>query len=127
SLSWTAATGASTYNIYQGTSAGAESATAVQTAVSGTSATMTGLTNGTTYYFTVAAVAGGATSAASGEANAQPAASASSRGWGGSGGSWGGGGSTPGHGGGAIDPILVAVLALLAIQGSYRRRRKAFV
>ena len=47
------------------------------TAVTGTSATVTGLTNGTTYHFVVTAVgANGKTSAASGEVSAEPTGNA---------------------------------------------------
>ena len=75
SLTWTAATGASTYNVYAGTSSGAESAAAVKTGISATSTTITGLSNGTTYYFTVAGLDAGGLSAKSAEAHATPAAS----------------------------------------------------
>ena len=82
-LSWTApgpagGTGISGYEIYQGTRPGGESGAPVNASlVAGTSYTVTGLANGTTYYFTVAAVnqaklQGGK----SGEASATPAASA---------------------------------------------------
>jgi hypothetical protein len=57
------------YNVYVGTGSGF-SAGAV---VTGTSATVTGLTNGATYYFVVTAVgANGKASAASGEVSAEP-------------------------------------------------------
>src|SRR6266566_9005888 len=83
-LSWKApgsdgGSGISGYEIYRGTSPGGESGTPVNASpVAGTSSTVTGLTNGTIYYFTVAAVnkaklQGGK----SGEASATPAASAS--------------------------------------------------
>ena len=61
-LSWTApgsggGAGISGYEIYRGTSPGGESGTPVNASlVAGTSYTVTGLTNGTRYYFTVAAV-----------------------------------------------------------------------
>jgi predicted phage tail protein len=61
-LSWTApgsdgGAGISGYLIYQGTSPGGEAGTPVNgSPVSATSYTVTGLTNGTTYYFKVAAV-----------------------------------------------------------------------
>ena len=73
SLSWTASAGATSYNIYRGTTAGGESGTAVATGVTATSYTDTGRTNGTTYYYKVAAANSSGTSANSGEANATPA------------------------------------------------------
>ena len=83
-LSWKApgsggGTGISGYEIYRGTSPGGESGTPVNASlVAGTSFTVTGLTNGTTYYFTVAAVNQAQLQGArSGEASATPSASAS--------------------------------------------------
>ena len=73
-LSWTASSGAASYNIYRGTTAGGESGTPLATGVTATSYTNTGLTNGTTYYYKVAAVNAGGTSALSNEASATPAA-----------------------------------------------------
>jgi hypothetical protein len=69
-LSWNASAGATGYDVYQGTSAGGESKTALS--VSTTSTSISGLTNGQTYYFTVAAVDAGGVSAASNEVNATP-------------------------------------------------------
>ena len=77
SLTWTASGGATSYNVYRGTSAGGESGTAVATGITTTSYTNTGLTNGTKYYFKVAAVNAGGTSPMSNEASATPAASTS--------------------------------------------------
>ena len=80
-LSWTAPAAAggaapASYHVYEGTSPGFTLGTPV-TSTSGTHATVTGLTNGTTYYFVVSAVdAGGTVSGASGEASAQPLATA---------------------------------------------------
>ena len=73
-LSWSAATGATSYNVYQGTKSGGEGAAPVQSSISGTSTAISGLTNGTAYYFTVAAADAGGTSAPSSEANATPVA-----------------------------------------------------
>jgi fibronectin type 3 domain-containing protein len=71
-LSWTAPTGAASYNVYRGTTAGGESATPVATAVAVASYTDSGLTNGTKYFYKVAAVNAGGTSALSAEASATP-------------------------------------------------------
>jgi len=73
-LSWSASAGASSYNVYSGTAPGGESTTPIATDVTSTSYTATGLTNGTTYYFTVAAVNAGGVSGASNEASASPSA-----------------------------------------------------
>jgi outer membrane protein assembly factor BamB len=76
-LAWTAATGATSYNVYMGSQAGAEGTTAVLTGVTGTSASVTsGLTPGTTYYFTVKTVSASGLSAASNEVSATPTAAA---------------------------------------------------
>ncbi|MGO8670043.1 MAG: malectin domain-containing carbohydrate-binding protein [Capsulimonadaceae bacterium] len=74
-LSWTASTGATSYNVYRGTASGGESATAIATGVTATSYTNTGLTNGTAYYYKVAALNASGTSAQSTEASATPTAS----------------------------------------------------
>lgn len=72
SLSWTASSGASSYNVYRGTSAGGESGTALATGITGTSYTDSSAANGTTYYYKVAAVNSSGTSALSNEASATP-------------------------------------------------------
>jgi fibronectin type 3 domain-containing protein len=80
SLSWTApaSDGGSPlarYQVYLGTTPGISglSASTPVKSVTGTSTVVTGLTNGTTYYFAVAAVnADGTVSSASGEASAEP-------------------------------------------------------
>jgi hypothetical protein len=74
SLSWTAVTGARDYNVYQATTRGAQSTTPVQSGITGTSVTLTGLSNGTSYYFIVKAVDATSTSAASNEVAATPMA-----------------------------------------------------
>jgi cellulose 1,4-beta-cellobiosidase len=71
-LNWTASSGATSYNVYRGTAAGGESASAIATGVGTTSYTDPGLTNGTTYYYEVAAVNASGTSAKSNEASATP-------------------------------------------------------
>jgi fibronectin type 3 domain-containing protein len=75
-LSWTASSGAATYNVYRGTAAGAEGTTAVATGITTVTHTDTGLTNGTTYFYKVAAVNTGGASTLSNEASAKPAAPA---------------------------------------------------
>jgi fibronectin type 3 domain-containing protein len=79
SLTWTppASNGGaaiSGYNIYRGTSPGGEASTPVASNVTTTSFTDTGLANGTTYYYKVAAVNPAGTSPQSGEASATPTA-----------------------------------------------------
>jgi hypothetical protein len=99
-LSWTASPGASNYVVYEGTSAGGEATTPVQTGISGTTTTITGLTNGKGYFFTMAAVDAGGTSAPSSEASASPAAPSSSSG---------------SHGGGSLGGSTLFALLLLAV------------
>ncbi|MGO8673987.1 MAG: choice-of-anchor tandem repeat GloVer-containing protein [Capsulimonadaceae bacterium] len=70
-LSWTASAGATSYSVYRGTASGAEPATSIGTATT-TSFTDTGVTNFVTYYYKVAAVDGGGTSAQSNETSATP-------------------------------------------------------
>lgn len=108
-LSWNASAGAASYDVYEGSAAGSEAATPVASSVTGTSTTISGLTNGATYYFKVAAVDAGGISAQSNEASATPAAPASSSG-GGSG------------GGGAITPIDL-LLGLTALGLARHRKR----
>jgi fibronectin type 3 domain-containing protein len=70
-LSWTGSSGATSYSVYRGTASGGESSTAIATGLIVTSYGDTGLTNGTTYYYTVKAVNTAGTSGASNEASAQ--------------------------------------------------------
>jgi titin len=72
-LRWTGSTGASSYNLYRGTAAGAENATPVAGGIAATTYPNTGLTDGTMYFFKVAAVNAGGTSPMSNEAWAKPA------------------------------------------------------
>ena len=69
-LSWSAATGATSYNVYRGTSAGGEGTTAYETGVTGTSFSDTGLSPGSTYYYFVTAVNGAGESGHSSETSA---------------------------------------------------------
>ncbi len=55
-LTWNAAEGAVSYNVYMGPAAGAYGAAPLVAGITGTSYTATGLTNGTTYYFAITAV-----------------------------------------------------------------------
>ncbi len=73
-LSWTASSGASSYNVYRGTTAGGESTTPLTLGVSTASYTDSAVTNGTKYYYVVAAVNAYGTSAKSSEVSATPAA-----------------------------------------------------
>ena len=73
-LSWTAVSGATSYSVYQGLSPAAPGATAVRSGVSGTSATITGLSNGTAYSFVVRAVNAAGTGNASNQISATPSA-----------------------------------------------------
>lgn len=71
-LSWTGVAGATSYNIYRGTTSGSYSA--LQTAVSTNSYTDSSAINGTTYFYVVRAF-NGSESANSNEATAKPIAS----------------------------------------------------
>ncbi len=74
-LTWDAASGANSYNIYQSTTPGGEGTTPVYTGVPANNApsfNVTGLTNGTTYYFQVASANRSQTSLLSSEVSATP-------------------------------------------------------
>ena len=71
-LTWTGSAGATSYNLYRGTSTGTE--TLSKSGLTATSFTDTGLTNGTAYFYQVAAVNSVGTSAKSGEVSATPKA-----------------------------------------------------
>ncbi len=104
-LSWSAATGAATYNLYQGSSAGGEAAQPVVAGLTTTSASVTGLNNGQQYFFKVAGVDAGGVSTLSNEASATPVA--------------------PSHGGGELGAIETALLSLTLMARSRVRRRFA--
>ena len=74
SLAWSAVPGATSYRVYRGASTGGEAATPVATGLTAPAFVDTGLTNGTTYYYTVTAVGPGGESAKSTEASAMPLA-----------------------------------------------------
>ena len=71
-LSWTASTGATSYNIYRGTTPGGEAATPVATNVTGTAFTDTGLTVGQAYYYQVSAIDGQGEGPLAAEVSATP-------------------------------------------------------
>ncbi len=125
-LSWKAAGGATQYNVYMGTAAAAESATPVQSGVQGTSTVISGLQNGTTYYFTVNAGNTVGSSVQSAEVSATPAVSSGSSGssGGGSGSSSSGSGSTSNgsSGGGALSPMVLLILGLARLAPGLRAR-----
>jgi uncharacterized repeat protein (TIGR03803 family) len=68
SLTWTAANGASSYNVYEGPAPGQEAATPIQTGLTNTKATVKSLTDGQTYCFKVAGVDANGVSPPSNEA-----------------------------------------------------------
>ncbi|MBI5178325.1 MAG: fibronectin type III domain-containing protein [Nitrospinae bacterium] len=76
-VSWTAVTGATSYNVYYSVTAGAGTAGTKVTGHTSGSA-ITGLTNGTTYYFVVTAVNAGGEGAFSTQVSATPQVSAPS-------------------------------------------------
>jgi len=70
-LTWTASTGAASYNVKRAAASGG-AFTTIAAGVTGTTYTDTGLTNGTTYYYVVSAVNSAGESANSSAANATP-------------------------------------------------------
>jgi hypothetical protein len=106
-LSWDASTGATAYYVYEGTSPGGEGQNAVKSS-SGTTATISPLSNGQTYYFTVKAGDAGGMSASSNEVSATPMALMITKS--------GGGGAT-----GFTDLILLAALVVLRLPQTHRR------
>ena len=74
SLSWTAAAGATSYNVYYGLTTGVTTSTATKVTGVTSGGAITGLTNGTTYYFVATAENAVGESAASSEVTAMPVA-----------------------------------------------------
>ena len=72
SLNWTATTGASTYNVYRGTGAGAEASIPLATGLTTPAYTDKAVTNGTAYFYMVTAVNAGGEGRRSAEATATP-------------------------------------------------------
>jgi hypothetical protein len=69
-VSWTAVSGATSYQLYRTANSGSEAATPTVTGITGTTYTDTGLNPGTTYYYRVVAVNGSGASGFSTEAKA---------------------------------------------------------
>jgi autotransporter-associated beta strand protein len=86
-LDWTASSGATSYVVQQATNSGGPY-TVLSSAVSGTTYTNSGLGNGTTYYYVVAATGPGGTGANSNEASATPSATSSLTWYGGISSAW---------------------------------------
>ena len=127
-LSWTAASGAASYAVFSGSAAGAEAAMPVQSGIATTSAVISGLMGGTTYFFVVRAVDAAGSSSVSNEvsaavkpaappANATPPVTATAP---------VPAAKTPPSGGGGITDrwSLLGLIALLAL-GTRRRLRAA--
>ncbi len=72
SLTWTGASGATSYSVYRGATSGGESTTALATGIATAHYTDNTAANGMKYYYEVAAVNGGGTSGMSNEASATP-------------------------------------------------------
>ncbi|MGO8672880.1 MAG: malectin domain-containing carbohydrate-binding protein [Capsulimonadaceae bacterium] len=72
SLTWTASVNATTYCIFRGTASGSTPATPMATGIASTAYVDTAVNNGTTYFYTVAAVDAAGTSAPSAVAAAAP-------------------------------------------------------
>jgi large repetitive protein len=73
-LTWNASTGATSYNVFRGTTTGGESAAAIAQNLTALTFTDTTVTNGTTYFYKVSASNSAGVSAQSNEASATPVA-----------------------------------------------------
>jgi glucan endo-1,3-alpha-glucosidase len=72
SLTWSASSGATSYSVYRSTSSGGEGMAPIAAGLTTPAFTDTGLANGTTYFYKVAAVNSAGVSAQSAEASATP-------------------------------------------------------
>jgi fibronectin type 3 domain-containing protein len=111
-LTWNPVAAATSYSVYVGTSSGGQSTTPTLTNLLGTSGTVTGLTNGSNYFFVVRAETSGGLSAPSNEVSATPVAPPSPPPSSNSGG---------GGGGGAFDLLTLLALTLAGIVGAFVR------
>ncbi len=80
-LDWTGNTDATSYSVYRGTSAGAESGTPLATGITSPTYTDSTASNGTTYFYTVTAVDIAGASPQSNETSGTPAVSAAPATW----------------------------------------------
>jgi titin len=71
-LTWAGPSGGTSFKVYRGTTSGGESTTPIATGITGATYTDTGLSATTTYFYEVAAVNAGGTSALSAEMSAIP-------------------------------------------------------
>ena len=81
-LTWTASSGAASYNVFRGTTSGGEAAQALVTGLTGTSYADSSVNAGTTYYYKVSANNASGASPQSNEASAQVATGSGSGGGG---------------------------------------------
>ena len=75
-ISWTAVSGATSYNVYWSTAAGVNKTTGTKIAFASIPQAHTGLANGTAYYYVITTVSAGGESADSAQVNAMPVAAA---------------------------------------------------
>jgi uncharacterized repeat protein (TIGR03803 family) len=78
-LSWTGSAGATSYNVYRGTSSGGEAATPIASGMTTTAYADTDVSSGVTYFYTAAAVNSSGASSPSGEAISRDHALSNSR------------------------------------------------
>jgi len=121
-LSWTASRTTISYQVFVGTAAGGEATTPVVTGVTDTKVDITGLTNGTEYFFTVSAVNEAGAGAPSAEVNAIPTGPSSPPTTTPPAGSSPSPASTGSGGGGSIDPAVICLLLALILPTVRRRR-----